>query len=148
MDIYQPYGEAPELLFDGDWDGLTPWSKQEVRIKSLPKYVDPVRFGSKTVVIPNLTGDGPAIVSQVVQIDDLDSCANTGSLLAWVGTSRADRYGNGSLRSLSDDLCLEDFIGNAIEIRGAYSAYNSDYAILACGNVQEVACPPRTRSHR
>jgi len=80
-----------------------------------------------------------------VQFDDLDSCDLTGSLLAWVGTTKADKYGNGSLRSFSDDLCLDDFIGNAIEIRAAYSAYNSDYAILACGNVQEVACPPRTR---
>ena len=45
MDIYQPYGSEPELLFDGDWDGLTPWSKAEVRIKSLPKYIDPERYG-------------------------------------------------------------------------------------------------------
>jgi hypothetical protein len=63
-----------------------------------------------------------------------------------VGTSKADKHGNGSLRSFSDDLCLEDFIGNAIEIRGAYSAYESDYAILACGNVVEVPCPQRPRT--
>ena len=78
-----------------------------------------------------------------VQYDDLDSCDNTGSLFAWIGTSKADKYGNGSIRSFSEDLCLEDFIGNAIEVRGPYSAYDSDYAVLACGNVVEVACPPR-----
>ena len=134
MDIYQPYGSDPTLLFDGDWDGLTPWSKAEVRIKSLPKYIDSVRTG--------LGGPPPT-----AQYDDRDTCANTGSLLAWVGTSRADKYGNGSLRSFADDICLEDFIGNAIEIRGAYSAYKSDYAILACGNVVEVPCPQRRRTH-
>ena len=135
MDIYQPYGEAPELLFDGDWDGLTPWKKHEVRIKSLPKYIDPVRTG--------LTAGTP----DIAQFDDLDSCDLTGSLLAWVGTSRADKHGNGSLRTFNDDVCLEDFIGNAIEVRGAYSAYNSGYAILACGNVVEVPCPQRRRTY-
>jgi len=138
MDIYQPYGHAPELLFDGDFDGLTPGSKHEVRIKSLPKYIDPVRLGL-------FDHDEDAATDPRAQYDDADTCANTGSLLAWVGTSRADKYGSGSLRSLSDDLCLEDFIGNAIEIRGTYSAYESTYAILACGNVREVACPPRPR---
>ena len=132
MDIYQPYGSHTELLFDGDWDGLTPWNNHEVRIKSLPKYIDQVRTG--------LSGMPPTI-----QFDDLDSCHNTGSLFAWVGTTRADKYGNGSLRSFSDDLCLEDFIGNAVEIRGPYSAYESDYAVIGCGNVVEVPCPQRPR---
>lgn len=141
MDIYQPYGSEPELLFDGDWDGLTPWSKAEVRIKSLPKYINPERFGK--VALGAAWVEGPAFTTQ---FDDLDSCDLTGSLLAWVGTSKADKHGNGSLRSFSDDLCLEDFIGNAIEIRGAYSAYESDYAILACGNVVEVPCPQRPRT--
>ena len=135
MDIYQPYGEAPELLFDGDWDGLTPWKKHEVRIKSLPKYIDPVRTG--------LTG-----MPETAQFDDLDSCDKTGSLFAWVGTSIADKDGNGSLRSISEqDMCLEDFIGHAIEIRGAYSHFDSSYPILACGNVVEVPCPQRPRTY-
>jgi len=142
MDIYQPYGSEPELLFDGDWDGLTPGKKHEVRIKSLPKYIDPVRTG-RVPISDDEYGFGDA---STTQFDDLDSCAYTGSLLAWVGTSKADKYGNGSLRSLSDDLCLEDFIGNAMEIRGAYSAYDSDYAILGCGNVVEVPCPQRPRT--
>ena len=140
MDIYQPYGSEPELLFDGDWDGLTPWSKAEVRIKSLPKYINPERLGT-VATTPEFAG-----IVYDTQFDDLDSCDLTGSLLAWVGTSKADKHGNGSLRSFSDDLCLEDFIGNAIEIRGAYSAYESDYAILACGNVVEVPCPQRPRT--
>lgn len=134
MDIYQPYGSDPELLFDGDWDGLSPGKKHEVRIKSLPKYIDPVRTGRVTAM--------------TAQYDDLDSCDLTGSLFAWVGTSIADKYGNGHLRSISsDDLCLEDFIGNAIEIRGTYSAFESDYAILGCGNVVEVPCPQRRRTY-
>jgi hypothetical protein len=137
MDIYQPYGSDPELLFDGDWDGLTPWSKAEVRIKSLPKYIDSDRTG----ITVHTSGANTA------QFDDLDSCAKTGSLLAWVGTSRADSRGNGSLRTFNDDLCLGDFIGKAIEVRGAYSAYDSDYAILACGNVVEVPCPQRQRTY-
>ena len=138
MDIFQPYGSEPELLFDGDWDGLTPWSKAEVRIKSLPKYIATERYGKIPLDDAQIDFD--------TQFDDLDSCDLTGSLLAWVGTSKADKHGNGSLRSFSDDLCLEDFIGNAIEIRGAYSAYESDYAILACGNVVEVPCPQRPRT--
>ena len=135
MDIYQPYGHAPELLFDGDWDNLTPWMKHEVRIKSLPKYIDPVRVG---IV------DG-ANAATTTQYDDADSCANTGSLFAWVGTTKADKKGNGSMRSFSEDLCLDDFIGNSIEIRNVYSAWESDYAVLACGNVVEVPCPQRPR---
>jgi hypothetical protein len=64
MDIFQPYGSEPELLFDGDWDGLTPWSKAEVRIKSLPKYIDPERYGR--VLISQEDYD--------TQFDDLDRC--------------------------------------------------------------------------
>jgi hypothetical protein len=137
MDIYQPYGSDPELLFDGDWDGLTPGEKHEVRIKSLPKYIDPFRTGIS----------GGAGV-ETAQFDDLDSCADTGSLFAWVGTSIADKNGDGSLRSISElDMCLEDFIGNAIEIRGPYSHFDSTYPILGCGNVVEVPCPQRPRTY-
>jgi len=138
MDIYQPYGHAPELLFDGDWDNLTPWMKHEVRIKSLPKYIDPVRTG--LTMVPETD---PAEFT--AQYDDADSCANTGSLFAWVGTTKADKYGNGSMRSFSEDLCLDDFIGNSIEIRGVYSAWESMYDVIACGNVVEVPCPERPR---
>jgi len=38
MDIYQPYGASPSLLFDGDWDGLDHHQKHEVAIMSLPKF--------------------------------------------------------------------------------------------------------------
>ena len=140
MDIYQPYGSNPEILFDGDWDNLTPWSKAEVRIKSLPKYIDPVRTG--LTAVPD---SDPAAFT--AQYDDADSCANTGSLFAWIGTAKANSRGDGSLRAFSDDFCLEDFIGNAIEVRGAYSAWESDYAVLACGNVVEVPCPQRPRTY-
>ena len=129
MDIYQPYGHAPELLFDGDWDGLTPWSRHEVRIKSLPKYINPIEGWENNELIDFL--------------DDADSCRNTGSHFAWIGSSKADKHGNGSIRSYSEGFCLDDFMGQAIEIRGTYSAYESLYAVLACGNVVEVPCPPR-----
>ena len=123
LDIYQPYGRNPELLFDGDWDNLNPGRKHEVAIKSLPKYIaDPEDYDA---------------------IRRPDWCGNTGSTLAWVGTAKADKYGGGSLRVFKDDLCLEDFIGNSVEIRGTYNNWQSDHlAVLACGNVVEVECPP------
>ena len=97
MHIYQPPGDAA-LLFDGDWDGLTPWAKHEVRIKALP----PCHEAS-------------------LRPDDIvmdETCEDTGSLFAWVGTAKGEKNGSGHIRTLVDDICLDDFLGNAIEIKG------------------------------
>ena len=65
-----------------------------------------------------------------------ENCEDTGSLFAWVGTAKGDKNGGGHLRTLVDDICLHDFLGNAVEIRGKYSAYGNRYGdILACGAV-------------
>ena len=96
MHIYQPPGDAA-LLFDGDWDGLTPWAKHEVRIKSLAPCAMPAAV-------------------EVIVMDE--TCEDTGSLFAWVGTAKGEKNGSGHIRTLVDDICLDDFLGNAVEIRG------------------------------
>lgn len=146
LDIYQPYGSNPELLFDGDWDGLKYGLKYNIAIKSLPKY------DTRALELDPANNDYDAILRP-------DYCGLTGSTLAFVGQTKGDKYGGGKLRSFSDELCLEDFIGNSVDIRLAYYAYNESPMttvandnidgndLLACGNVVEVECPPLERRY-
>ena len=145
MDIYQPRGHSPKLLFDADFDFLQQESiyslrypsKFEVAVNSLPvggNPANPLFAAGQTLHASSNRNFFPR----------QDKCEDTGSTFDWIGTTRADDDGNGHLRTLSDgDYCLEDIIGRSVEIRGRYEwALRPQLKVLACGNIVPVACPP------
>ena len=151
LDIYQPYGAEPMLLFDGDWDNLQQEdiyalrypSKYEVRVKSLPTGGNPTPW------------DALETANEMMGMDFLellpreDKCEDTGSLFSWIGTALSDDDGGAHLRTFNNDgYCLEDIIGRSMEIRGRYEWFQrKQLKVLACGNIVEVACPPRPEYH-
>lgn len=146
LDIYQPYGREPMLLFDGDWDNLQQESRWELRYPS--KYEVAVN------TLP--TGGHPtpweALETANTALDLTpreDKCEDTGATYSWIGTALAEDDGGAHLRTFNDDgYCLGDIIGRSMEIRGRYEWFQRDQLkVLACGNIVEVACPPRPEYH-
>merc|ERR1712151_47700 len=146
LDVYQPYGREPMLLFDGDWDNL----QQEFRW--------PLRYPSKYEVAVNTLPIGghptPWEALETANTDlDLtpreDKCEDTGATFSWIGTALAEDDGGAHLRTFNDDgYCLEDIIGRSMEIRGRYEWFQrNQLKVLACGTIVEVACPPRPEYH-